>query len=341
MDSSRIAPGTYGVTFPHFAEHTSRNMILHAAQSAEAAGIDAVWFRDHAVYTAGNKWESRDLTFVDSVVALSAVAAVTERIALGTAAFIPQRHPIESARVLSGIDFLAGPGRLIVGWGLSGARKFDAIGLSDWDREAMWVEHIDIVRKLWSGDHVTYKGKYWQFEDVTMYPKPAEDLRRWWYCGGSLAAVRRAIQHAQGWGPSNIEHTVFRKRMRSMKRLAAENGKPLLSAVGIRAVVSPAATVEKAFERPMVRKYLAELTEAGRASGYDADGLIIAGPPEKIIDEIKRYHEEGATHFVFELRTHYEAWDECIRLMQNEILPELRKWRAGRSAAPAVGAAAP
>src|SRR6266540_2712 len=107
----------YGLLLPHFGEHASRQNLIRGAQRIERYGFDSVWVRDHLVFHP-HGMEGQDRTHVDPIVTLSLVAGVTDRVILGTGSLIPHRHPIYAALVLSSLEFVAGPGRVIAGFGM-------------------------------------------------------------------------------------------------------------------------------------------------------------------------------------------------------------------------------
>ena len=328
----------YGVVMPHFGRYASREMIVQGAQAAEALGFDSLWFRDHVVYQT-HAWEDSDLRFVDPFIAMSAAAGQTTRVILGTAALIPHRHPIHTAVLASSLDLVAGPNRVVLGWGLGAYdREFQAIGMGGWDRKELWREQVEIVKRLMAGETVSHQGKFYEFDDVMIRPKPTLGSIRIWYCGLAQASVRRAVEMCDGWGPADMPRRDFRARMSLMRRLAADAGRSVPTAA-IRSLVSPAATVsdaERMFDlQPLLAKApkLYMRPESGSfASIRDLDGAVIAGPAEKIIEEVRLYEEEGAEHFVFDLRSRFADWDSLLRFIGEEVLPALRA-QNGRDAA--------
>ena len=107
----------YGLLLPHFGDQASRDKLIRGAQAAERYGFDSVWVRDHLVFHP-HRFEPQDRTHLDPFVVLGLLAGVTERLILGTGSLIPHRHPINTALALSSLDFVAGPGRLIAGFGI-------------------------------------------------------------------------------------------------------------------------------------------------------------------------------------------------------------------------------
>src|SRR3979490_587013 len=125
--------------------HDARGLV-ELPKAGEDAGFDSVWVGDSLLARAR----------AEPLSILSAVAAVTERVALGTAALIaPLRHPLLAAAQAATVDQLSG-GRLILGLG-SGAplpesrREFDAVGMPFAARGARLDEMTRLWRQAWSG----------------------------------------------------------------------------------------------------------------------------------------------------------------------------------------------
>jgi alkanesulfonate monooxygenase SsuD/methylene tetrahydromethanopterin reductase-like flavin-dependent oxidoreductase (luciferase family) len=330
------APRRYGLLLPHFGEHASRDRIVGSARTAERYGFDSVWVRDHLTYEA-HAWESQDLTFLDPFVVLSAVVAATERLIVGTAALIPHRSPIYSAQLLASLDMIAGPNRVIAGWSVGAYdREFDAVGMHGWDRREVVEEHVEVLRKLWTGARISHHGKYYKFDDVDIHPAPLPGSIQIWYAGTSPASVRRAVEYCDGWGTTVLPVRDYSARIRRMRRLAEEAGKPLPS-TGVYAWVSPARTVEEGARKVGLPRLLAEAKQAVAKKKYtpnasgkfesvdDLDGTVMAGPPEVIVEAIRRYQAEGAEHFVFDLRNRFGEWEELLQVIGEDVLPLLRR----------------
>jgi probable F420-dependent oxidoreductase len=303
---------------------------LEAARRIEQYGFDSVWVRDHVVFHP-HAHEDQSRTHVDPFMILSAVAAVTNRITLGTATLIPHRHPIHAALSVGCLDFLAGAGRLIIGWGIGGyEHEFEAIGMGGWDRREVIEEQIGILRKLWRGEEAgggtSHSGKYYRFRDVTIRPVPTQPVPIW-YGGNSPAAVRRAVEYCEGWIPGRIPLTEFRRLMARMCKLAEDAGKPVPTA-GVIPFVNPARTVEEGMKIFDVPNLLAEATSFYRREYRgveDLAGGIIAGPPSAIIQGVRQLQAEGAQHFVFDMRLRFADFADCVRYIGEEVLPILHR----------------
>lgn len=321
----------YGVMLPHFGEHATRESILGGARAAEALGFDSLWLRDHVVYRA-HPWESQDLTFLDPIAVMSAVAAVTERITLGTGALIPHRHPIHLALLIGTLDRLAGPRRLIIGMGLgSSDKEFEAIGMGAVDRRDLWSEQMDVLAQLFTGRKVSHHGAQYRFDDIEIHPVPEPGSVELWYSGPSDAAVRRAVERCDGWGPVVMPRRDLVRKLKLADRLARERGRARPK-VGVRADVSPGPSVEAGLRHVNLTPILANATRAHMTppsgafvAAGDLDGMVIAGPPETIVEEVRKYEQLGADEFVFDLRARSVDWKACLDAIGKTVLPQLRR----------------
>lgn len=163
-----ITRGTrsYGVVLPHFGPHASADLLVRSTKRIEELGFDAVWVRDHLVYEP-RAYDDPDITHVEPFVVLSALAAVTKKLVLGTATLIPHRHPIYAALLLGSLEQFAGAGRVIGGWGLGGHDvNFESIGMGGLDRRKLLREQIEVIRRLWTGEKVDFAGEFYRFRNA-------------------------------------------------------------------------------------------------------------------------------------------------------------------------------
>jgi probable F420-dependent oxidoreductase len=322
----------YGLLLPHFGERASRDNLLRGARAAERYGFDSVWVRDHLVFHP-HGMEGQDRTHVDPMVTLGLVAGATDKLKLGTGSLIPYRHPIQAALALSSLEFVAGPGRVIAGFGLGTFdHEFNACGMEGWDRREVIEEQVAIMRKLWTGEEVSYQGKFYSFADVDIHPTPAAPGSiPIWYCGNSPASARRAVEYCDGWMPGRISLKTFVKRVERMQKLAGEAGKPVPTAASI-PITSPGRTREEALSKVNWKGMMGQAIQAkwendsGRwETPDDLEGALIAGPPERIIADTRKYQQAGLQHIVYDLRFRFDDWDECLQVLGEEVLPELRR----------------
>jgi probable F420-dependent oxidoreductase len=317
-----------GLLLPHFGLSGGRDTLLTAATMAERYGFDSLWARDHIVFEP-HSMEGPDRTHIDPFITLSMIAGATEHISLGTGSLIPYRHPIQTALALGSLDAVAGRRRVIAGFGIGSFNaEFAAVGLGGLHRGRLLEEQLEIIKALWSGEPVSHEGRYYRFDDVQIKPVPAAGTLPVWYCGNSELAVRRAVDHCEGWLPGRITLPTFESRVDTMHRYAREQGRqPVVT--GAIPITSPGRSRSEALEKVSWQDILASSASSGWVrpqsgewqSHADLDGALIAGTPSDIIAATQRFADAGAEHIVYDLRFRFDDLIDCIELLGNEVLP--------------------
>lgn len=213
---------------------------LEVAQRAEAVGLDSVWVTDHIVLprvrqaryphndtgTFPYEW---DEAIYEPVTLLAALAAVTTRVALGTAVLvIPYRHPLTTAKMLATIDDLAG-GRLILGAGVGWLRdEFDALGLPPEvyeHRGSVTEDHLRAMREAWTADGpASHDGRFVSFRDVGTFPRPPRPVPVW-IGGKGDQALRRAARIGDGYFAISSDAEQLRSEVARLRELAKDVGR--------------------------------------------------------------------------------------------------------------------
>jgi probable F420-dependent oxidoreductase len=188
-----------GIHLPHAGEQATPALIRRHAMRAEALGFDDVWVSEHIIVP--RKEFPRSPLFYDPVVTLSYVAAVTERVRLGTTVLVlPMRHPLPLAKELATLHNLSN-GRLILGAGVGWLEpEFAALGVPFRERGRRMDEGIAMMRAVWTQDPVTFEAKYIpaKITEMTMLPQPISHIPLW-IGGSSDAALKRTARIADGW----------------------------------------------------------------------------------------------------------------------------------------------
>ncbi|MEU7748114.1 TIGR03619 family F420-dependent LLM class oxidoreductase [Nonomuraea sp. NPDC049158] len=182
--------GLYGL---HRGENVDPDLLARRARTAEEAGFESLWVGDHIAMPDSPDEPGR----LEAVVALAHLAALTTTIKLGFGVLVlPQRQPVLLAKQLTSLALLS-RGRLIVGVGAGYVEpELAVMGVRLNERGARTDEYLAAMRAVWddqpfAGDFVTYQG-------AVQRPRPPQ--RSPIVVGGhSRAAMRRAVQHADGW----------------------------------------------------------------------------------------------------------------------------------------------
>jgi probable F420-dependent oxidoreductase len=185
-----------GVHLPQYGRVAGPDAITRAAQHAEELGFLDLWVSDHVVHPAAQDYPSPYL--FDPLITLTWAAATTERIGLGTSVLVvPMHNPLELANALASLDRLSG-GRLTVAVGVGwSAAEYGALGYDFGNRGERLDEAIDLLRRAWSEDPVSFHGQFTSFDDIRLLPKPARQIPIW-IGGGSEPAYRRAAARGDG-----------------------------------------------------------------------------------------------------------------------------------------------
>ena len=183
------------------------------ARIAEEAGIESIWVPEHSHIPAvagtqgplGEMPEKYSKLF-DPLVVLSTIAAVTERVTLGTGISLIAHHdPILLAKALASLDHLSN-GRLILGIGAGWNRgEIENHGV-DFDRR--WtraIEHLNAMKAIWTQDVASYHGEWVNFDRIWSWPKPLQKPHIPILLG-NINPTKMVATHGDGWLPLSMAH---------------------------------------------------------------------------------------------------------------------------------------
>lgn len=182
--------GEIGLCFVNPAPLIQPNYALSAARKCEEMGLHSFWIIDRIAYDN-----------LEPLTVLAAAAGATRRIRLGTSVLLPAlRHPSLLAKTVATLDFVSN-GRVTLGVGF-GSREndFTAVEVPFQGRGSRAVEGLELMKRLWTEDKVTHKGKYYHVEDLTVGPRPIQSPHPPIWTGGSAeVALKRAGTFADGY----------------------------------------------------------------------------------------------------------------------------------------------
>ena len=292
----------FGLILPNFGAIASADAIRQSAVLAEELGFDSVWTTDHVLMPASMPEPYGNL--VESLVALTVAAAVTQRVQLGTSIIVtPQREPVLLAKQLASIDEISG-GRLILGAGVGWLeREFSYLNANYENRGARFDEGLALARALWGGDG-SFRGEFSAIDDALFSPYPVKGSELpVWIGGNSSHAIRRAGTIADGWHPVGLTASELAEGSAMLR--AQANGRSVT--VSLRTNI--------------------ELLAAGETSkGYQAPGHAPRGSAAEITSELRAYQQAGLEYAVLWL--FHQSWDELerrIRQFSAEVMPNFQK----------------
>jgi probable F420-dependent oxidoreductase len=201
------------------------------ARLAEELGYRSWWAGEHVVLPSPRvpaaPMEPTD-PILDPLVHLAYVAAVTERLELGTGIVIlPQRNPLVLAKQVASLDVLSG-GRLLLGVGAGYLEpEMTAVGVPFSERGRRTDEYLDAMRALWTQPAPSYQGRYVAFGGIDAHPRPVRESGPRIVIGGhSPAAFRRAVARGHGWFGNGDSPDDLAGHLAGLRKAATEVERP-------------------------------------------------------------------------------------------------------------------
>jgi len=177
-----------GLVFVTPAPLTKPDNVVNFAKKCEQMGADSMWTIDRVAYDN-----------LEPLTILAAAAATTRKIRLGTSVLLAGlRHPALLAKTVATLDFISN-GRLTVGVGF-GSREsdFSAVEIPWEARGSRAVEGIQLMKRLWTEENVTHKGRFFDVQNLTLGPRPIQKPIPIWTGGSADIALKRAGTWANG-----------------------------------------------------------------------------------------------------------------------------------------------
>ena len=282
--------------------------LLERVQVARDVGFHSVWVGDHHV-TAHH--------YLQNLPLIARISAVSEQMQIGALFMLPLFQPILLAEQVATLDVIC-EGRFTLKTAVGGQQDAHVAFEIPWkERAGRFEECLDIMRTLWSSDHVSHEGKYWRFSDVTINPKPVQQPLPVWIGGDADRPVRRAARVADGWLIAPwLWPQLCRERIDFYRRALQEYGRTV-SELPIRRDIYVAAD-------PVTAQRHAEPELQAGYRGFTGDRLtaLIIGGPEEVIAEIEKYRAMGCNHFLFRhIVRDQSQMLSSIRLLGEKIIP--------------------
>lgn len=332
------APGTsapergIGLSLPNrgvlFGATTSEEMIGLTERADSSPHLTSVWVGDGLVAKAR----------LESVVALSAIAARTRRVRLGVCclATFPLRQPVLFAVQWASLDLLSG-GRtqLAVCLGAATSRsgtnpmvELQAMGVERGERVPRLEEGIDVLRRLWAGP-TAFDGAFTRFDELELLPRPIQQPCPIWIASNPdprvlgqarfQAAVDRVGRLADGWQTTVIAPQDFRVRWEQVRHSADGTGRhadSLTSAIHL--MVNLNDDVHEA--RAEAKRFL-DTYYSMDVSDEVMDRWGAYGPPERVLERLGQYVDAGLHQPILR----FASYDQVGQLdrADTDLLPQL------------------
>lgn len=321
------------------AEQFDSRQLLDYSIEAERYGFDSVFISDHF-----QPWRHTGGQAPFSLSWLGALGAKTTRVAIGTSVLTPtfRYHPSVVAHAFATLGSLF-PQRVILGIGTGESlNEVPATGMQ-WpeqkERTARFKEAIELIRKLWSEERVSFHGQFYRTENATIYDRPEHPVplyiagagpfiaklaglkaegfictsgkKRDLYTETLLPNLAAGLQQA-GRAPDSIDRMIEMKVSFDTDRTRALNDTHYWGALAL--------TPEEKMnvEDPLAMERLADALPVERT----ASRWIVSNDPDEIVAGIRPYLDMGFEHLVF----HAPGPDQSrfLKLFSERVMPKLR-----------------
>lgn len=311
-----MAPIGIGVALPTVGLDHSAELLLPVAEAADHLGYDSVWATDHLLmayerrseYPYGHSGTEIAITpgmgWLEPLVALSFVAARTERVRLGTSVLVlPYRNPVLVAAQAATLHVLSGD-RVVLGVGTGWMREeFEALGIDPAERGARTDEYLQVMRALWSDDPASFSGEFAAFGDVVLGIPPRDSVPPLWVGGNTRPALRRALRYGDGWHGFEV----YPEEMPAISEQLAELGEE---------VGRDPAELELSVVRGMV--------PPGREDeSFIPDRRNLGGSAAEMVEELGRYSEAGVSAVVIQVSLLAPLMPEGMEWFASEVMSQL------------------
>ncbi len=290
--------------------------LIKMAQQVEELGYDHVWVSDS--YVARHRLEPLAL--------LAAIALVTDRITIGTAALTAVlREPLTLAHTMATLDHLA-PGRVkfAIGTGapLPVQEEYDRITMPFRERRERVDEAVRLWKKAWRGEDGDLAGQYTDLNGMRLQIQPTQPggPTLWLASNGKPLAAQRVADFYDGWMPIIGDPDDYRNRLQHIRELAAANGRnpeeietALCATVNINRDADAAMADLNDFTTTYNKLPISEL---------EPFQLYFGGPEADLADWLSEYARAGARNFVLRIGS-FTNYDEQVRALAENVIPVL------------------
>lgn len=309
----------FGLAIKNFVGPTETpdvDAILAYAERAEALGFESLWAWDHVILGVEPAFP-----ILDAVGILTAIAARTRTIKLGTGVMVlPLRNPTVAAKALGTLDVIS-RGRLILGVAAGWyAREFDAVGVPFKQRGRTFERNLDILTRLWTEERVTLRVDEFNLREAVMRPRPTQQPRPSILIGGYVDAVlKRVATHADGWLTYFYTPESYRRSWDKIVGFAREAGRDPRTLTGTNQLAIYVGRSRTETEAPM-RHWLETEWDVAAWSESTIEHAI-RGSVEECVGQLQAHLETGVDRIIL-IPYRYEPVQ--VDLIAQEILPRLR-----------------
>jgi probable F420-dependent oxidoreductase len=204
--------------------------MIGLAQLAESAGFESVWTFEHVIVPvdyqskypyndSGKMGAAPETPFIDPLIALTAIAAATKTIRLGTGVnILSEVNPLLLAKQTASLDVVSN-GRFMLGVGIGWLKEeFRAMGVPFERRGARFDDYLTAMRKVWSGEVVEHRSDFLDWTGFKSYPLPRQNPMPVIIGGDKGRIYERIARHGDGWFVPGNDPQALRTQLTELRR---------------------------------------------------------------------------------------------------------------------------
>ena len=301
------------------------------AVTAKQSGFDGIMHGQHFL-------TGPDTQYLQAIPALAHLVGICPGMHVHPILLLPLLNPIEVAEQTATLDVASG-GRL----GITAAQgyrpvEFESFGIEMKTRGERMRESIEAIRTLWSGESVSFAGKYYRFSNVTLCIRPLQPLPPIGVAADLVKTVVLAAESGNAWDASPRHSKAFlRQAVPAFREAAARKGLPVKKINIIRELCVGKTTqeAEATFKDSFEATYRTMHAWAQPGERYDVsyEELLreraVVGDPKRVIEEIAAYQDEFSFEPFYWFRHYHPGMDfqralDTLRLFGSDVIPALR-----------------
>jgi probable F420-dependent oxidoreductase len=320
--------------WPDDGPHRARNIVTFARR-VEELGFDSLFVTDHLL-SAKHFYSA---SFLEPLSTLAVVAGVTERVRLGQSVLVlPTRNPVVLAKELATLQYLS-ENRFILGAGVGwNQAEFLSTGGDKSQRGKRTDELLDIAIPLLEGETVTYHGRYFSVDEVSIEPRPERRPELWVGGGSQLAdpkspdlprlvpAVKRRILRGEGWIPRpTCPPEGIARDWAELSEALVERGRDLSSfTVAHENFMHFVPTTDPAKAREEQHRAFLRVMSEARGPDY-LESVYLFGTPDEMVASLQARVDAGVRYIMLHTMTpDARQLDDWVReVVPNVVFPEV------------------
>ncbi len=293
-----------GMMYP--VPFSSVEQVVQIAKHAEVLGFHSVWGNDHMTTQKYVREKfSTPPNFWEPLITYAFIAAQTSKIKFGTGILVlaMRRDIVVLAKQLATLDQMSG-GRIIIGVGVGAYREeFESLHPS-WEvnRGDVLEEGVSTLRELFSERVASHKGKYFEFDNVEMFPKPFQNPLPIFFGGNNANALRRAATLGQGWLGAAMSIEQAAQSTNKIHEIAIQAGR---DPEDIEPALQLICCVDKTHETAITRFHESQMyehllslstTTLKNQQEIKPETSNLIGTPDEVAEKIMKFERAGIKH---------------------------------------------